>query len=152
MGVNASRLRRGEMLATAGAVLLLVFMLAGTWYGHGSHARTGWQALPVLRWLVLVTIACALALAVAQATRRAPAIPATLSLIVTVLGLITVLALIYRVLIDPPAHEQAAAYLGLLSAIALAYGGFLSLRQEGILRQDGPTEIPVVRLGGGERS
>ena len=75
MDFDPSRLRRGEVLAGAGAVLLLVFMLAGKWYGHGSRARTGWQALPVLRWLVVVTIAAALALVVAQATRRAPGDP-----------------------------------------------------------------------------
>jgi hypothetical protein len=60
--------------------------------------------------------------------------------------------LIYRVLIDPPPHEQAGAYLGLLSAVALAYGGYLSLRQEGIAPTDAPTEIPVVRPGAENRS
>ncbi|HUA45074.1 MAG TPA: hypothetical protein VMA77_07595 [Solirubrobacteraceae bacterium] len=149
---DPSRLRRGEVLAAAGGILLLVFMLAGNWYGHGSGSRTGWEALTDLRWLVVVTIASAFLLAFTQATRRAPAVPATLSVIVTVLGLITVLALIYRVLIDAPAHEQAGAYLGLLSAIALGYGGYLSMRQEGIARRDAPTDIPVVRPGGGERS
>jgi hypothetical protein len=149
---DPSRLRRGEILAGAGAVLLLVFMLAGDWYGSGSHERTGWQALTDLRWLVIVTTALALLLTVTQAVRRAPAVPAALSVIVTVLGIITVLALIYRVLIDPPAHEQAAAYLGLLSAIALAYGAYASLRQEGVARRDAPAEIPVERPGGVERS
>jgi len=148
--VDPSRLRRGELLAAVGAVLLLVFMLAGKWYGSGAHARTGWEALTTLRWLLVVTIVAALALAFTQVTRQAPAIPVTLSVIVTVLGIITVLALIYRVLINAPAHEQAGAYLGLLSAVALAYGAFLSLRQEGIARRDGPQEIPVIGLEGHE--
>jgi hypothetical protein len=152
MDFDPSRLRRGEVLAAAGAILLLVFMLAGDWYGHSSQSRTGWEALTDLRWLVVVTIASAFLLAITQATRRAPAVPATLSVIVTVLGLITVLALIYRVLIDAPAHEQAGAFLALLSAIALAYGGYLSMRQEGIARRDAPPDIPVVRPGGEERS
>lgn len=147
MDFEPGRLRRGELLAGAGGVLLLVFLLAGKWYGHGSRARTGWEALPVLRWLLVVTIAAAFALVFAQVTRQAPAIPVTLSLIVTVIGLITVLALIYRVLISPPAHEQAGAFLGLLSAIGLAYGGFLSMREEGIAARDAPREIPVVRPG-----
>jgi succinate-acetate transporter protein len=149
---DPSRLRRGEILAGAGAVLLLVFMLAGDWYGSGSHGRSGWQALTDLRWLVIVTIALTLLLTVTQAVRRAPAVPAALSVIVTVLGIITVLALIYRVLIDAPAHEQAGAYLGLLSAIALAYGAYASLRQEGVARRDAPAEIPVERPGGAQRS
>jgi FtsH-binding integral membrane protein len=144
MDLDPARLRRGELLAGTGAVLLLVFLLAGKWYGHGDHARTGWEALTVLRWLLVVTIAAALALVVAQIARRSPAIPVTLSLVVTVLGPICVLALIYRVLIDAPAHEQVGAFLGLLSAIGLAYGGFLSLREEGIARRDAPRDIPVV--------
>jgi hypothetical protein len=151
MDFDPSRLRHGEVLAGVGAVLLLVFMFAGDWFGNGTHPppRTGWQALTDLRWLVAVTIVCALALTITQATRRSPAVPVTLSVIVTVLGLITVLALIYRVLIDPPAHEQAFAYLGLLSALVLAYGGYASMRQEGIAERDGPGEIPVIRPGGG---
>ena len=144
MDFDPSRLRRGELLAAAGAVLLLVFLLAGKWAG----SRSGWEALPSLRWLLAVTIAAALGLVVVQATRRAPAVPVTMSLIVAVIGIITVLALIYRVLINPPAQQHAAAYLGLLSAIALAYGGYLSMREEGIARRDAPRDIPVVRPGG----
>jgi hypothetical protein len=152
MEFRPSRLRRGEVLAGVGAVLLLVFMLAIPWYGHGEHSLSGWQALTDLRWLVIITIACALALTITQATRRSPAVPATLSVIVTVLGLITVLALIYRVLIDPLSGEQAGAYLGLLSALVLAYGGYESLRREGIATRDAPAEIPVIRPGGESRS
>ena len=147
MDFDAGRLRRGELLAGTGAVLLLVFLVAGKWYGQGGTSRTGWHALTTLRWLLLVTTAAALALAVAQVIRRSPAIPVTLSLIVALLGPISVLALIYRVLINAPAHEQAGAYLGLLSAIAIAYGGYLSLREEGISRRDAPRDIPVVRPG-----
>jgi cytochrome bd-type quinol oxidase subunit 2 len=147
MDFDPARLRRGELLAGAGGVLLLVFLLAGTWYGQGAQARTGWEALPVLRWLLVLTIAAAFALVFTQVTRRAPAMPVTLSLIVTVLGVISVLAVIYRVLINPPAHEQAAAYLGLISALVLAYGGYRSMRQEGIAPRDAPSDIPVVRPG-----
>lgn len=147
MDLDPGRLRRGELLAGTGAVLLLVFLLAGKWYGHGGRSRTGWEAVTDLRWLLLVTIVAALALALTQVARRSPAVPVTLSLTVTVLGLISVLALIYRVLVNPPANEQAGAILSLLSAIGLAYGGYLSLREEGISRRDAPSEIPVVRPG-----
>ncbi|MBV9607214.1 MAG: hypothetical protein JO027_19015 [Solirubrobacterales bacterium] len=152
MDLDPARLRRGELLAGTGAVLLLVFMVAGKWYGDGAHSRTGWQALTTLRWLLVLTIVAAFALVLAQVARRAPAIPVTLSMIVTVLGLISVLALIYRVLISAPAHEQAGAFLGLLSALGLAYGGYLSLREEGIARRDAPSEIPVVRPQGKNHS
>jgi hypothetical protein len=143
MDFDPSRLRRGELLAGAGAVLLLVFLLAGKW----ADGRSGWETLVTLRWLLALTIVLAFALVIAQVTRRAPAVPVTLSLFVAVFGAITVLALIYRVLINPPAQQHTAAYLGLLSAIALAYGGYLSMREEGIARRDAPREIPVVRPG-----
>ena len=141
MEFHASRLRRGEVLAGAGAVLLVVFLLVGDWAG----SRSGWEVLVSLRWLLALTIAAAFGLVLVQATRRAPAVPVTMSLFVTVLGAISVLAIVYRVLISPPAHEHAAAYLGLLSGIGLAYGGYESMRKEGIAARDAPQEIPVVR-------
>lgn len=58
-------------------------------------------------------------------------------------ALITVLALIYRVLINQPGlggvvEARAGAYVGLLSAVVLFYGAWRSLRQEGILERTGP--------------
>jgi hypothetical protein len=138
MEFDLSRLRRGEVLAGASAVLLLMLMLLVKWYGNGGGARSGWESLVVLRWLLAATIAATFGLVIAQATRRA-----------TVLGSISVLALIYRVLINPPTHEQAGAFLGLISAAGIAYGGYLSLRKEGIARRDAPREIPTVRPGRG---
>lgn len=43
-----------------------------------------------MRWLLLLTVGCALALIYFQAARRAPAVPVTLSALVTVLALFTV--------------------------------------------------------------
>jgi len=150
MDFDASRLRRGEWLAGASAVLLAIFMVGGKWYGGAGRtggSLTGWQALTDLRWLLLVTILAAVGLVFTQATRRAPALPVTMSLVVMLLGIVSVVALIIRVLIDPPPHEQAGAYLGLLSAIGIMLGGYFSLRQEGIARGDAPANIPIVRPG-----
>ena len=138
------------MLAGASAVLLAVFMVGGKWYGAGSGkggSLTGWQALTDLRWLMLVTIIAAVGLVFAQAARRAPAIPVTMSLVVMLLGIVTVLALIYRVLINPPPRQETGAYLGLLWALGVAVGGYFSLRQEGIARRDERRDIPIVRPG-----
>ena len=149
MDFDPSRLRRGEWLAGASAVLLTIFLVGGKWYGGGrtGGSLTGWQTLTDLRWLLLATVVAAAGLVFIQATRRAPALPVTMSLVVMLLGIVTVVALIVRVLIDPPPHEQAGAYLALLSAIGVALGGYFSLRQEGIARQDAPASIPIVRPG-----
>ena len=155
MEFDPSRLRRGELLAGASAVLLAILMFGVEWYGAGSGtggSRTGWEALTDLRWLLLVTIVAAVALVVVQASCRAPALPVTMSLVVMLLGIVTVLALIYRVLISPTPHQEVGAWLGLLSALGIMVGGYLSLRQEGIARRDERRDIPIVRPGTGIES
>jgi hypothetical protein len=161
--LRLGRLRRGELIAGAGGALLLVFMFGLTWYevsgtfrqtlGLVLHQRTswtGWQALTHLRWLLLVTALVALALAYFQAVERAPAIPISLAVIVIVLGGLSALVLIYRVLINTPGNsldQQPGAYLGLAAALAIAYGGFASLRQEGGV-DPSTAEIETLRLTG----
>ncbi len=99
-----------------------------------------------------MTALAAFALAYLQAAMRAPALPVTFGVIVSVLGVITVLVLIYRVLINEPGtdavvDQRAGAYLGLISACVILYGGYRSLRQEGIAERDGPQEIETVAPG-----
>src|SRR5664279_5670430 len=128
MDVRLSRLRSGEVIAASAAVILLVDLLAVSWYsvsGDASVSATGWVALSVLRWLIVLTVVAALALAWFQATRRAPALPSSLSVVTTVLGALTTLTLVWRVLISLPGPDgpalsigaDAGAYVGLLSAL-----------------------------------
>ena len=151
MDVRPSRLRLGEWIAGGGGVLLAVFMFALSWYepthaiGTSSPASlNGWHGLTHLRWLVLVAIA--LALVWLQASRRAPALPVTFSLFVMLLGGVTVLALLYRVVVNPPGglSVQVGAYLGLAAAVGVTYGGYKSMRTEGIAAYDAPAEIETV--------
>jgi hypothetical protein len=156
MDIALSRLRPGEWIAGASAVLLLAVLFAVQWYGASGTGATragaisvnGWHGLAHLRWLVLVTNAAALGLLVAQATRRSPAIPVSMSVIVTTLGLLTTLALLYRTVINVPGREDAkpGAFVGLAAAAALLCGGYASMRQEGIAPCDERTEIETVPL------
>lgn len=141
MDFRRSRLRSGEIIAATAAVILLADLLAVSWYsvrGGPDGSATGWEALSVLRWLIVLTVLAALALAWFQATRRAPALPSSLSVIATVLGALTTLSLIWRVLISLPGPDGASlsigadanAYIGLLSALLLTAGALWSLREE----------------------
>jgi hypothetical protein len=140
-----SNLRRGELIAGLGGLLLLVFMFALKWYAlrsvlipeksilGGATSYNGWHGLTHLRWLLLVTALIALTLSYFQAVSRAPAVPVTLAVIVTVLGGLSTLLLIYRVLINPPGgnlDQLAGAYLCLVAAAGIAYGGYASMREE----------------------
>lgn len=168
-----SRLRSGEWLAGGAAVVLLVAMVVAPWYGlrgmqatFAKRARqpttiTGWDEFIHLRWLILLTIVVALALALAQAVWRAPAIPVTLSVPALLLGIATSVWLIYRVLITVPGSGAGAAvslsqkpwaYVGLVSALALTFGAFRSLREETHPDPAANATIPVVPLpSDGER-
>lgn len=146
MGSAQPRLRRGEVLAGVSAVALLVFLFALNWLSPGGLNRHGWAAIPVLRWLLLVTALMAIALTVAQATRRSPAVPVSLSVIVTVLGALSVLLVIVR-LLTTSAGLCVGIFLGLLAAIGIAVGGFASMRREQGFTPGPDHPIETVPLG-----
>ena len=144
------------------ALVLLGLLILAPWYGlsgarllsarsgHGSTTLTGWQAYEYLRWLLIVTALTSLALAVTQATRRSPAVPVSLSVIVTVLGAVASIWLAYRVLISVPGPDlmrRPSSYLGLLSSLALTAGAFRSLREEDRPDAARNAEIPTITLG-----
>lgn len=152
--LRLSRLRSGELIVGATALALLALMFLLPWYGptraglSGTGTVNGFHGLTHLRWLLLVTIAAGLVLVFVQATRPAPALPASMSVIVLVLAIPTSVWLIFRVLVDVPSFTEAkpAAYVGLGLALALTYGAYRSLREED--RPDPAREaaIPTVRL------
>ena len=111
MSVDISRLRAGEVAAGLSGMLLL------------SWARR--REARVLRWLSLITGISAIALPYAQATRRAPALPVALSVVVTALGGTTAAGLLRRVF-----FRSGATRLGLFAALGVAAGGYASMRQE----------------------
>jgi hypothetical protein len=165
MEFNPSRLRKGEWIVGAGGIVLLASMFLLKWYGltgtvapQAEHlgfptALNGWHGLTTLRWFMLVTIIVSLALAYFQAARRSPAVPVSLSVIVFAVALITLIALIYRVLINEPGpdsliDQKAGAYIGLIATLAIVSGGYLSMREEGVRAADGPGEIETIRLTG----
>ena len=160
MDVRPSRLRAGEWIAALGTLLLIVSTFALTWFepqhatGSAAASLNGWDGLTHVRWLVLLTIIVALALVWLQVSRRAPALPVTFSLFVMLLGGVTVLALLFRVIVDPPGGMSVSAggYVGLVAAVAITYGGYKSIRTEGIAEYDAPAQIETVALGSWDRS
>ncbi len=146
-------LRRGEILAGASALALLVFVFALNWLTVGGLNQHGWEAIPILRWLLLVTALTALLLTLTQATRSGPGLPVSLSTIVTVLGFLSTLLLIIR-LLTTSAGLCAGAFLGLLAVIGITVGGFDSLRREQgwTPGPDHPIETVPLRSSGGSGS
>jgi hypothetical protein len=128
MSAAISRLRWSEWLAAVGAVALAVFLFALNWY-NGPRSRDGWEALPMLRWLLLVSVALVIVTASAQAVSRGPALSAALDVISLIVTAISALLLIVR-LATTGASLCPGAFLGLAASLAMLVGVFASLRIE----------------------
>ena len=106
------RLRAGEWLAGVGGLALI----AGAW-----------SAPPVIAVLLCLMALLALALPVAQAARRSPALPVALGVLIATAGIVAVaLAAI------------AAGWLALAGALGVLAGGWLSLRAEQVPGETAP--------------
>jgi carbon starvation protein CstA len=147
--VELSRLRPGELIAAAGGVALLVVLFLD-WYAAGgaggiSVGLSAWQAFGVTDVLLALVALVAIALAVITAARRSPALPVALSVITASLGILATLLVLYRLLNQPGPNEFVAAelgvYLGLLCALAIAAGGWRSMRDETWEGAPVPTEV-----------
>src|SRR5579859_8174736 len=115
-GIRANRIRWPERLVGVSAVVMLVAMLLFSWFtfpprasgGLGpkyyvvGNSEDGWHGLAHAHWLLLATILAAFGLVLFQAARPAPPVPVTFSLLVMLLGGLSTLWLIIRVMLDPP--------------------------------------------------
>jgi hypothetical protein len=150
---TTTRIRRGEVIAGLSAALLLALLFLAPWFRFGSGAggsntdANGWHSLPTLRWLIVVTALSGLLLLFFQATRRAPALPVTMSVITTPLGALTTLALVIRLPTDS-GSPLVGAFAGLLAAAALTVGAFMSLRREDGWVPDQDHRIETIVIGG----
>jgi hypothetical protein len=136
---------QAELIATTGAILLLVSLLFFKWFGVGgpvgrfapravaTGSEGAWHTLTALRWLALLTIVVALVPLPARSARRWFDRPRGTNAAVAALGGVTALLLGYRVLVDlPDSHrvvdQKAGAIIGLLGALLIAVGGLESMR------------------------
>jgi hypothetical protein len=138
VGLSVGRLRGGELLAGAGAVVLFVSLFL-EWFSPGE--ASGWSSLG---WLVLAlaTLAVALAtwLVVATAARRPVTQIVTADVLASTVAPIAVIALVLRTLLFQPGVDelvsvQYGAWIGLVGALALAVGAWWALADE---RTDAP--------------
>jgi hypothetical protein len=163
--MDLDRLNTGEKVAAVSAILLFIFMFFD-WFGvevSGAGAFSGtvpgaggsaWDALDFIPIVLLITIVAALGLAALRLTDSTYEPPVPGSTVVAVLGAISVLLILFRI-VDPPsfgsyggvsvdATLDVGIFLGLLSAAGIAYGGYSAMREEGITFGDAADH-----LGGG---
>ena len=162
--MNLDKLSMGEKIAAASAILLFVFMFF-TWFGvevsgvggfSGSTGEGGnaWETLDFIPIVLVLTIVAALAMAGLRLADSDAEPPVPMSTVVTVLGAISVLLILFRI-IDPPtfasfggvsidATLSVGIFLGLIAAGGIAYGGYTTMQEEGVTFGDAAD-----RLSGG---
>jgi divalent metal cation (Fe/Co/Zn/Cd) transporter len=141
------RIRVGALVSATSALALLVIMFATKWYGVAgvpdpsavrpavSTAENAWHGLTVTRWVLLATIVAAIGAVVLHASQRRHGNKTDTSLIVAALGALSSVLLIYRVLIVLPSanrviYQKLGAFLGLLCALGIAWGGYEAIREQ----------------------
>jgi hypothetical protein len=135
------------MVSATSAVALLVIMFATEWYGVAgvpdpsavrpavSTAENAWHGLTVTRWVLLATIVASIGAVVLHASQREHGNKTDTSLIVAALGALSAALLAWRVLIVLPAgnrviDQKLGAFLGLLCALGIAWGGYEAIREQ----------------------
>jgi hypothetical protein len=134
----------GELTTAVCALALLILMFATKWYGVAgvpdpsaarpaiSTAINGWHGLTIVRWVMLITIVAALGSVVLRVSQRSHGSKTDTSRVLTALGSLTAILLIYRVLIALPSagrvtDQKLGAVLGMLCALGIAVGGRQSM-------------------------
>ncbi|MGO9319243.1 MAG: hypothetical protein ACLQBY_00295 [Solirubrobacteraceae bacterium] len=160
MSFDISRLRRSDRIIGIGGVALFIFLFFFKWYGYSSNAPSiagvnvsssysidGWHAFTVNRWIWLITIVAALgavAIAAGALKLKSPVQPGVL---VAGLGALSTLTILYRIVHHPTASASFGSFhasvgikigiwLGLIAAVAVTYGGYLGMQDEGTSLSD----------------
>jgi len=143
--VRLARLRQGEWLALTGAVALVV-LLGLPWFAYegpptgAAPTETGigglgWAVVAVL----LLAVLAVLAFVAATAAERSPEAPIALNVVAVALGLVAVLVLAARLVIEPGLGVGAsdaqvalrpAAWLGLAAAATMLVGAWRAMADE----------------------
>jgi uncharacterized membrane protein YhaH (DUF805 family) len=169
--MNADRLSTGEKIAGVSAVLLFIFMFfdwfnasvsGGNGFFSASVGGNAWEAFSWIDLFMLITIIVAIAVAVIRLTDAVFEPPFSLNAAVAILGGISVLLILFRI-IDPPGGGDIAgvsvdisptvgAFLGLIAAAGITYGGYRAMQEEGTSFGDLGDQLSSGRGGQGGRT
>ena len=142
--MDTTKLRLGEVVAGASAILLFIVMFFH-WYGvkgvvFGQTVEVGgvsaWRVYSYVDILLLILIILALGMVLLSATQRSTALPISTNVVVTGYGAIMTLIVLYRVVINQPGPDNLISvkfwgYVGLLLTAGVAVGAFMAMREEG---------------------
>ncbi|HSZ04387.1 MAG TPA: hypothetical protein VK778_04200 [Solirubrobacteraceae bacterium] len=125
------QLRVGELLALAGAILVIVSLFERSYEAPVGNLDA-WNTFGPGVVLLLVAVCGALAMVISALTERTTALPVSTAVWCVLLGLLAVVAAIVRVL-ERPEHATSVCigvWLALAGAVAILVGAWQVLRDE----------------------
>lgn len=157
--MDTSAVGRGEAVAGFAAVALLLIMFIFDWFGFGGAIDTGfgtidvgggfnaWESFGLIDIVLFLTIVAAIAVAAMAASGAGAGLPVAGSAVVTGLGGLSTILILYRIL-DTPGNSgrEIGVFLGLIAAAAITYGGWMAMQEEGTSFSDQASGLG----GGGE--
>ena len=155
MNFDISRLRRADRVIGISAVLFFIFLFFFKWFGYSSNVSSiagihvggtsisanGWHTFTNSRWLWIITIIVALLTVAISAGMFEFESPVSLGAVVTGLGALSSLFILYRIVHHPSASATIGSFhasvgikigiwLGLIAALGVTYGGYLAMQEE----------------------
>jgi hypothetical protein len=156
MGFDIGGLRRSDRIIGIGAIAFFIFLFFFKWYGVSSStsvggvsysdSANGWHTFTNSRWIWIITIIVALSAVAISAGVLKLKSPVQPGVLVAGLGALSAILILYRIIDHPSAgtsgtiagvHYSASVgikigiWLGLIAALALTYGGYLAMQDEG---------------------
>ena len=151
--MDVDKLNTGEKIAGVSAVLLFIVMFFD-WFGvevSGSNGfsstvpnagGSAWDALDFIPIVLVIAIVVALVNVFRRRSDSEYEPPVSLNVAVAILGGLSALLVLFRI-VDPPgfgsfggisvdATLKFGIFLGLLTAIGIAYGGYRGMQEEGV--------------------
>src|SRR3954454_15610352 len=151
--MDLTRLTQGEKIAGVSGIALILIMFIFKWFGlkfsggagavgfSVEGARNAWGSYGFIDIVLFITVVAAVGLAAIKASDADGGLPVAASAIVAGLGILSVVLIIISI-ISPPDFgvgdisgvdhtRKIGVWLGLISAIGIAYGGWLAMQEEG---------------------
>src|SRR6185503_13738949 len=139
--MDLSRIRRGELIAAVGGIVLLIVLLFVNWYSAGAEVSTplgsvsvegdfgAWDGQGFLgtiaNLIILAAAIAAVGLAILTATSRTVALPVAASALTAGLGIAAFVMVFLRMVFQPGENEfielRFGIWLALISTAVVAY-------------------------------
>lgn len=171
--MDLRRLRTGDLIVGIAGVFLIVSLFL-PWYGFDGtlpdgtpfalpeHETTGWEALSWADFVLLAAGLLGIVLVVLTATQRTVAIPIAVATIGTILALVVLAIVVYKLTRLPgtpaavpdqlasavDAARRGGLWLAGAAALLALVGGAVAMRDERLSRPGQPTDVTGRPLSG----